>query len=78
MSRQPTEIPGELLDLRLGLDAHVGGQQAFAVAQLRVNDLVVHALEIEQASIALHLSIERWLAIDEDDREAELLGEEVA
>jgi hypothetical protein len=35
-------------------------------------------LEVEEAAVALDLGVERRLAIDEDDGEAELLREEVA
>src|SRR6185437_11379901 len=50
----------------------------FAVTQYRIDDGSVHALEIDRGRIALHAPIEGRLAIDEHDREAELLREEIA
>jgi hypothetical protein len=59
-------------------EAHVRGQQFLAVAQRRVDNGRVHVLEVEQTRVAPDLRIEGRFAIDEDDRETELLREEIA
>ena len=72
------ELEEQLLDLLVRIEPHVGRQQALAVPEAGSMTGCVHVLEVEEAAVALHLGVERRLAVDEDDGEAELLREEVA
>src|ERR1700738_2184079 len=68
----------ELLDVLGGGNRDRGGQQALAVVQVGIDQRSIDVTQIEPRGVALHLAIERRLAIREDDREAELAGEELA
>src|SRR5262245_18884893 len=72
------EFEEQPLDLLGRVDAHVGRQEALAISELGIDDGIVDALEIEDAIVPLDLGIERRLAVDEHDRKAESLREEIA
>ena len=57
---------------------HRGRQELLALADVAHEDRLADQAQVEQRLVALHLAIERRLAVGEDDLEAELRGEERA
>src|SRR5262249_39047412 len=72
------EFEKELLDLFRGVDACPGRKQPLAVPQLGVKDGTIDVVQNERRPIARDMRIERRLAIQDRDLEAELLGIEIA
>ena len=59
-------------------DRHRSREQLLALADVADKNRLAHHAEIEPRDVALHLAVERRLAVGEDDAEAELAGEELA
>src|ERR1700716_3443477 len=72
------KLQEEVLDLVGGREGYRRRQETLALAQRAVDHGRIDATQIEPRAVALHPRIKRRSAIHESDREAELLGEEVA
>src|SRR5262245_5312626 len=71
------EFEKETLDLLGAVDAALGRQQLLALPILGVDDRTIDVVEYERRSIAHDVRIERRLAMEDRDLEAELPGVEI-
>ena len=67
----------ELLDLVRAGQRDGGGEQALPLANVFDEEMLIHGTQRKPGVVAAHLPVERRIAIDEVDGEAEFRGEEV-
>ena len=66
----------ELFDLVYVCEGDRSGEQAFAFSNVASEDRFVHVAQGELCVVAGDLRVKQWIAIDEIDCEAELVGVE--